>query len=117
VRRRLISTFLAAYLFVWFGIVIPAHRKGIVVIGSASPAGDCCCCCAAKNPDNSKTPAKPASQCEICNFAAHVTFAPPVDLSISPLGLLARAIPIAEKQIVWRTVLATYDGRAPPFAA
>jgi len=110
---------LAAYLFFWFCVVIPGHKRGAVVIQGDKPCADCCPFCCDQTPakGDSKAPAGRPSQCEICNFAAHVTVPPVVNLDLQPLARIGRLPRPAAAEVVWRLVLTPYDDRAPPSAA
>jgi len=128
VKQRALRIFLAAYLFFWFGIVVPGHQRGIVTVDGTPNASECCCCCqtSSANQSPSKTPTdsqapgnptNPAGHCAICYFAAHLTVPPPVDFSLAPLGLVARVRDAVVKDCVARIVLTPYDGRGPPAVA
>jgi hypothetical protein len=116
-RRTRIA--LAIYLFAWFGIIVPGHRRGVVVFDGAKTVSDCCCCCCDHSDaaTKSNTPGNQSAHCEICNFAAHLTLPPVVNLNLFQLGLLEKAPKPAEHQPVWRIVLTPFDSRGPPFIA
>jgi hypothetical protein len=113
-RRTRIA--LAIFSFVWFGMILPGHRRGIVVFDGGKVC-DCCCGGQAGCPGDSKTPDNRGAHCEICNFAAHLTLPPVVNFHLTLLGLLEKAPPPIEYQRVWRIVLTPFDGRGPPSAA
>ncbi len=115
-RRGRLRFALAVFTFIWFGIVLPGHRRGIVVFDGSKPVCDCCCDQSA-NCDKSKTPDNRAAHCEICNFAAHLTIPPVVDLRLTILGLLEKAPPPSAYQFVRLIVLTPFDGRGPPVFA
>jgi hypothetical protein len=113
VRSKALRISLIAYLLVWFGAIVPGHRRGIVTISSSQDCCDCCCHCA----DAKGTPPKNASHCAICDFAAHLTLPPVVDFTLPPLCLAERAPNPVVKDLVARIILTPYDGRGPPAAA
>jgi hypothetical protein len=119
VRRRATSAALAFYLFIWFGIIVPGHRRGVVSFdkGTSTSGGCCCCCCecqAIKTPAGSQTPPANSGHCAICDFAAHLTIPPPVDFSLPPMGLLERLPTPTVQDLVSLTLLTPFDGRGPP---
>ena len=119
-RRRGTSAALAFYLFIWFGVIVPGHRRGVVSFDKNKGTSECCCCCdcqPAKTPAGSQTPPANSGHCAICDFAAHLTIPPPVDFSLPPMGLLERAPNPIVKDVVALIVLTPFDGRGPPAAA
>ena len=111
-------------MFIWFGAIVPGHRRGVVTVPGASSECDCCACaCSETSPPNTKAsdpsqaPANPSSKCAICDFAAHLTLPPPFEITLLPLGLAARAADPTIEDRVARIVLTPYDGRGPPIPA
>ena len=111
---RSIRIFLASYLFIWFTFIIPGHRPGIITADGKPP--ECCCCCCGGGANAQQTPNSPtrASHCAICDFAAHLTVPPPVDLTLPPLCRCQRIILPAVHDLIARIVLNPFDGRGPP---
>lgn len=117
-RSKFWRILLALYLLLWFGVVVPGHRRGIVTIGPPDPAQTCSCCqcpdCAGTPSKPSDTPPSQASHCAICDFAAHLTLPPTFDFTLPPLGLLDRLPDPVIADLVSRFVLIPFDGRGPP---
>jgi hypothetical protein len=118
VRPRIARLSLAVYLFIWFGLIVPGHRKGVVTLPGTE---SCCCdCCqpasGPQGPSDAPIPPSRAAHCAICDFAAHLTLPPPVDFSLAPLGLAERVIDPTVKDLIARLVLNPFDGRGPPLA-
>jgi hypothetical protein len=120
VHSRALRIALLLYLFLWFGIIVPGHRRGVVTLegkpDDKQAACDCCCDChPSQAPASSKTPPKP-THCAICDFAAHLSLPPVFDFSLAPLGMLTRLpTPPAEDRFA-RVVVTPYDDRGPPSA-
>jgi hypothetical protein len=115
VRRPLTRITLAAYMMFWFGVVIPAHQRGVVTVPGSENCCECCCCQTADaKPSNSQSPQDRSKHCAICDFAAHVTIPPPVDFTLPPLGLLDRLPAQIAHDLISRLVLIPFDGRGPP---
>jgi hypothetical protein len=113
VRWRGVAIFLSIYLFIWFEIIIPVHRRGSVSVPGAAPTCCCCCCCGSQAGNSSHGPQSP-KPCAICDFAAHLDIPPVTDLSLPPMGLAARLDPPAAQIAVYRIVLLPYLSRGPP---
>jgi hypothetical protein len=113
VFRRTVSIFLASYLFIWFAVIIPGHRRGIITVPGTTPTCDCCCCCdqTAASPH---APPQSSKNCAICYFAAHLDIPPVADLSLPPMGLVDRLDPPAAERGIQRIVLMPYHSRGPP---
>ncbi|HUB24230.1 MAG TPA: hypothetical protein VL992_02295 [Tepidisphaeraceae bacterium] len=112
---RAVAIFLSVYLFIWFEIIIPVHRRGCVTVPGAAPT--CCCCCCCGQTANSPHAPHGSSQCAICYFAAHLDIPPVTDLTLPPMGLADRLDPPAAERAVQRIVLFPYQSRGPPRVA
>ncbi|HZL36460.1 MAG TPA: hypothetical protein VFC78_14170 [Tepidisphaeraceae bacterium] len=125
-RSRALHIALLLVQALWLNVVVPGHRRGSVALpgercgsceqGAGVAAVPPCCRSHASQTGAGHLPAPidPARHCAICNFAAHLSIPPAIDLSLPPLGLLGMA-PRQRMQYLPRVCLtATYDGRAPP---
>jgi hypothetical protein len=110
------------FQFVWFNMIVPGHRRGIVQLPGARAA---CCCeqesvtcahCQGTGSDKQKTPAKrdPAANCAICSFAARVSSPPAIDFIPPPTRLAARVDLPLSPLIPHLEFKPTYDACAPP---
>ena len=117
---RWLKLALLGYVSVWFGVVLPGHKRGQITLPGARAAVAGCCTTAiplARHATSSHhVPLPPPSRgpCAICFFAAHLSVAPPVDVAHAPLAFLhLRAVPAVARPLP-QPVRLTYDGRAPP---
>jgi hypothetical protein len=119
VRSRKFRIALLAFQLLWYGVIVPGHRRGVVTLDGKRQTPSCCCCCDSqpvKGADSRQPPVQPG-HCAICDFTAHLTLPPVVDFELAPHGMLERcAVPVVEQRLS-RDIPATYDGRGPPLAA
>jgi len=97
----------AAFLAVWFGAIVPGHRRGIVQL----PEAHCEAC--ANCPHDSKSPA-PAGHCAICYFALTLSNPPIVIPRLDRLNLIERVAPTCAMESASIDLAVAYFGRAPP---
>jgi hypothetical protein len=126
-RSRGFRLALLAFQFLWLNVIVPGHRRGVVLL----PGTGCSACESAAVPSEhpvkpvrsccshhpGKTPAVPsgnADHCAICFFAARLSPAVAVDFTHPPLQLVGYAAvePICSSRST--DLLLTYLGRAPP---
>lgn len=117
-RCRPFHLFLLVFEFIWLGIVIPVHTRGIVSMGDTCPncvarESHCPHCHPGKN-----EPAPHQDQgCAICNFAMHLTLPPLYDCRPAALGVV-ELLPIARPEsFISRTHYNANRDRAPPAIA
>lgn len=123
---------LIAFAAMWFGIIVPGHQRGSVVLPGYAQAiegrsneqeggrpSDACeigkarSCCE-RPADGSPAPVDPVEKCAICYLVATLSVPPVVDLSLpltDRVGLLPDIDPTFEPTPVF---LPTYDSRGPP---
>jgi DUF2946 family protein len=119
VRSKSLRIFLAGFMLIWFGVIIPGHTRGQISVPGSNCGCDCCACNSAATHATEAPNSQPnkSSHCAICDFAAHITLPPPMDLTLAPLGLAYRIDrPAPRLAPVVRIQLVRHD-RAPPFAA
>ena len=128
--RRVGHWGLIAFVAAWFGVIVPGHQRGSVVLPGyaqeaeaqgeqADLAADVCeigkarSCCE-RPADGSPAPVDPVEKCAICYLVATLSVPPVVDLSLpltDRVGLLPDIDPTFEPTPVF---LPTYDSRGPP---
>ena len=116
VRRTWLRILLAAYLLLWFGVIVPAHKRGVVQISPTASACDCCLCHDAAPAANNSSPAAPRQpgNCAVCDSVAHLTLPPVFDFDLRPTGLLHKLPAQDGIDLISRLVLSPFDGRGPP---
>jgi hypothetical protein len=118
-------------LCLWFGVIVPGHRRGIVPLPGYEAADSCCSsppteqsdsrpsCCPtddeaspASSPDD--RPDDPVKRCAICYIVAMLNVPPAIDF-VDPPSALLQYLP-ALKNTTFFTVasLLRFHGRAPP---
>ena len=112
---------LLLHQFIFFNILLPAHTRGAITLdGKHTVEAPGCCCCmggTSKSDDgNSKhSPSKRDQEnCAICNFAARVLQATPVDLTLPKLGLLEILPPARPASSCSISCASVYQSRGPP---
>lgn len=124
-RSRILRLTVLALQAVWFNVIVPGHRRGVVALpGETCPAchADAEACCpdmADPPPAHPKAPpaGDPASHCAICHFAAALSVPPAIDFAPPALELLDRIEPAVVERAAAVTFHVPYDGRAPPSAS
>src|SRR5437868_11941263 len=83
---------LLVYQALWLCVIVPGHTRGVVVLPGTTIS--CCKSPEKSRPADSNSPTR-QKNCAICNFAARITPAIPIDLTPPPLELLRREKPPA----------------------
>ena len=118
--RHAISVLLLGYLAVFLNVVLPGHTRGAITLdGKHTPAAGCCCCCCcgsskASRPSQGRPSQRDREHCALCDFAAHVTPAVPVDFRPPPMALLALLPPPTPTFVASVERLRTYLACGPP---
>jgi hypothetical protein len=112
--RRVGCILLLVIQAIFFNIVVPGHTRGVIVM-EGYKGGMASCCGEHSSSSSSKEPSKDrAGNCAICNFAAHVTMPPVIDLRLPELGFLHfRQVELAGVCVTPECMLTCY-GRGPP---
>jgi len=114
----------AVVLLLWFGVVLPTHRIGVLQMPVTGPAGDALAqqlestapsCCRVPQSDGERRAPRPATKsCAICWLLAHSIQATPPDLSLPRLAFLQR-LPFDQPQdATCASQPLPIAGRAPP---
>lgn len=125
--NRRFSSACIVWLSLWFGIVVPGHERGQIVLPGYQPPSHCGAdagepppraarsdCCPAPGNDDSKRPGGPVERCAICYIVATLTVPLPIDLAPRPTaraGLVAQHRP---DRPTTSPPTPPYLGRAPP---
>ena len=121
-RWRTLRVLVLVFQALWLNVIVPGHRRGVVALPGESCAacergkvaeGECCEMDGGKQRQEAPK-GDPALHCAVCYFAARVTPAEFVDLSLPPLGYLHEVEGVGVESRVGVGVVWTYDGRGPP---
>lgn len=117
------------WLALWFGVIVPGHKRGLVLLPGGEPpvqaklaSGETCplvgimgtngsCCPGSKAPT---APATPVTHCAVCYLTGVLDVPLPPDLAPKPLELLEVLPWPAPVAVATGPKLQTYLGRAPP---
>lgn len=131
-RNQRFSTACILWLAVWFGVVVPGHERGQIVLPgyeaprhcgttsasqTASSASTPSTCCPVSRPDGDSEPDSPVQRCAICYIVATLTVPPPIDLAPQPTDRVGRVAMARPDRPVSAPAILSYHGRAPPTAA
>jgi hypothetical protein len=101
----------------WLNVIIPGHTRGALTLPSTSSSA--ASCCSHRDVDQKNAPAKPAkdaSRCAICFFAARLSLPDTIDLTPPPLKLVTVIDAPKVRSLDVATPPAPFHGRAPPLA-
>ena len=132
-RTQTFQKLAVLWLALWFGVIVPGHKRGLVLLPdgkSQAPAakqaaekpcplaqimgtnGSCCCQPSRKSSDDN--PGAPVTHCAICYLTGVLDVPLPPDFAPRPLEL-AQMLPWPEPVAVDSIPASqTYLGRAPP---
>ena len=121
--RRTVRTILAAYVLVWFTMVVPSHTRGVVTIPGAAAVGavaagssSCCHATAPTNPDD-RTPTKEQQKrCAVCFVASMISTPVVYAIDLRPGDHVANASNRAESQLRSHDFPAPFWPTGPPAA-
>jgi len=132
-RSTAFNNMAVVWLALWFGVIVPGHKRGLVLLPGGTPppatrpqAGETCplaqmkggtgTCCPTSNAPAVPSPTGPASHCAVCYLTGVLDVPPAPDLTPKPLELL-QILPWP-KPITVASASTThiYLGRAPPTA-
>jgi len=129
--------FAILWLALWFGVIVPGHKRGLVLLpggpggndtapvntqtGEPCPlakymatTGTCCPSSQPADSSNPDSPALPVTHCAICYLTGVLDVPPAPDLAPQPLELVQlRAWP-TPLVILSDATVHTHPGRAPP---
>lgn len=121
------STACIVWLTLWFGVVVPGHERGQIVLpgyaapshcGTASSADASSApkstCCPVPEPDEPGKPADPITRCAVCYIVATLATPPPVDLAPQPTARVALLDQTPSLAPEVATPHRPWLGRAPP---
>jgi len=123
--------FAVIWLALWFGVIVPGHKRGLVLLpggNEASPvttqAGEPCplakymasngTCCPSSQPTDSSDPQTPVTHCAICYLAGVLDVPAVPDLAPKPLELVQVLAWPKPETVVSTATVDTHPGRAPP---
>ena len=110
--RRALRISLILFVAIWFGVVLPGHRRGLVSLSGASTT--CCSNPAAPTgPVDRKVPVK-AGECAICHFMATLDLPIATDVSLPGLGDTHLSLPVERESFYIRRFISTCLERGPP---
>ena len=131
-RESTLHKLAVIWLALWFGVIVPGHKRGLVLLPGGEPvqtkpvAGEICplagimvgtnrgCCPGSKSPASPSPAPLPVSHCAVCYLAGVLDVPAVPDLAPKPLELievLPWPTPVA---VTSSPKLQTYLGRAPP---
>ncbi len=125
--------FAVIWLALWFGVIVPGHKRGLVLLPGGTPPPvtqnqntEPCplaqmmaasgTCCPSSSPRTPSSPSAPVSHCAVCYLTGVLDVPPPPDFAPRPLELLQilpRPKPIT---VASASTTHIYLGRAPPTA-
>ncbi len=125
------------WLALWFGVIVPGHKRGLVLLpggtgsgqtrsAAASKVNEPCplaeimgtngSCCPSSNKPSDEGPGAPVTHCAICYLTGVLDVPPSPDFAPRPLELV-QVLPWPEPAAVESIPASqTYLGRAPPVA-
>lgn len=129
-RESTLHKLAVVWLALWFGVIVPGHKRGLVLLPGGEPpvqvksvSGETCplagmmgttgSCCPTSSPPSSPAPL-PVSHCAVCYLAGVLDVPPAPDLAPKPLELLEVLAWPAPVAVASSPMLQTYLGRAPP---
>lgn len=85
-RHRFFRISLLLFVVAWFGVMVPGHRRGQIVLAGCQKA---CCDPFNKTPSgpNHESPPQPAA-CAVCHLIAALDLPTPVQLHVPPLAFV-----------------------------
>ncbi len=131
-RSETVQKYAILWLALWFGVIVPGHKRGLVLLPGGQPpaktqssTGEPCplaqimalsgsCCPGSKSPSNTPGPDVPVSHCAVCYLTGVLDVPPLPDFAPKPLELV-QALPWpSPDEVDSIRALQTYLGRAPP---
>ena len=125
-RSRPFRILFLIFLCLWFGIIVPGHERGQIVLPGSAPVAAAGSCCAMRggilanqdydcDPDRKNKPSRQdQKRCAMCQLIATLQVADPPLLLLAPMGLLAILPPQRSLGIAHLPYLGPTQGRAPP---
>jgi hypothetical protein len=82
---------LLIFVAVWFGVIVPGHRRGQIALAGWQPS-----CCAVPKAIHGVSPSKdqptcPPAACAVCHLLATLDLPTAVQLDVPPLGFITLA--------------------------
>ena len=84
VRRSRFRIFIAIAWFIWTGIIIPIHTRGVIPVAGSVNQHSCCDAEATRTRDNQK-PAQPTN-CAVCELTAKLSTPITFTIDLRPTG-------------------------------
>ena len=110
--RRTLRISLILFVAIWFGVVLPGHRRGLVSLSGTS--NNCCSTPAAPaEPVDRKVPVK-AGDCAICHFMATLDLPIAMGVSLPGLGDTHLTALVERESIYIARFISTCLERGPP---
>lgn len=129
-RGSIIHKLAIVWLALWFGVIVPGHKRGLVLLPGGAPpvqaklaSGETCplagimgttgSCCPSSSPPTSPAPL-PVSHCAVCYLTGVLDVPAVPDFAPKPMELLEVLPWPAPVAVATGPKLQTYLGRAPP---
>lgn len=131
-RSETLQKFAVVWLAIWFGVIVPGHKRGLVLLPGGEPpaktqtsTGEPCplaeimalsgsCCPSSKSSGNTPGPSAPVTHCAVCYLTGVLDVPPLPDFAPKPLALVQVLPWPSPDEVESVTPLQTYLGRAPP---
>jgi hypothetical protein len=111
-QSRWLRVALLSFVTIWFGLIVPGHRRGQIVLPGSSRA--CCAKPSTGNTPERQVPLPDRGTCAVCHFMAMLDMPGAVQWDVPPMGLAWMGVVGKPQPVILAELHSASQERGPP---